>query len=405
MSKPILNVALVGYAFMGRAHSNAYRQVNHFFPDSPYQVVPKVLVGRSEGPLKEMAAQLGWQEYSTDLAAVLRRDDIHLVDISTPNDSHVSLSIAALKAGKHVLTEKPMALNAKEGRQLLAVAQAAKTRSGKPCRVGVWHVYRRAPAASTAAGLIADGKLGEIRHVRAVYLQDWLLDSSCPGSWRMKAKTSGSGAHGDLNAHLIDMTRFLTGLEFDEVAGIAQTFITKRRDADGKGTIDVDVDDALLFLAKLSNGALASFEATRAAAGRKNWNQIEVNGTKGSLLWNFERMNELQYYSVEEQDGRAKGFRTIMAMNGAVHPYAGNYWPDGHVIGYEHTFINHLADFLKALASGDEFRPDYSDGLANQEVLDAALKAAKTRKWVSVARSQKLKPAKAAKAVAGKSLL
>jgi predicted dehydrogenase len=201
------------------------------------------------------------------------------------------------------------------------------------------------------------------------------------------------------------MTRFLTGLEFDEVAGIEQTFIKKRRNADGKGMVDVDVDDALLFLARLSNGALASFEGTRAAAGRKNYNQIEVNGTKGSVLWNFERMNELQYYSVDEQDARAKGFRTIMAMDGAVHPYAGQYWPDGHVIGYEHTFINHLADFLSALASGDEFRPDFADGLANQEVLDAALKAAKTRRWVTVERSQKLKPAKAARASAGKSLL
>jgi predicted dehydrogenase len=304
-----------------------------------------------------------------------------------------------------VLTEKPLALNAKEARQLVAVAKAARTSAGKPARVGVWHNYRRAPAASTAAALIAEGKLGEIRHVRAVYLQDWLLDESCPGSWRMTAKTCGSGAHGDLNAHLIDMTRFLTGLEFDEVAGIEQTFIKKRRNADGKGMVDVDVDDALLFLARLSNGALASFEGTRAAAGRKNYNQIEVNGTKGSVLWNFERMNELQYYSVDEQDARAKGFRTIMAMDGAVHPYAGQYWPDGHVIGYEHTFINHLADFLSALASGDEFRPDFADGLANQEVLDAALKAAKTRRWVTVERSQKLKPAKAARASAGKSLL
>jgi predicted dehydrogenase len=405
MSKPILNVALVGYAFMGRAHSNAYRQVNRFFADAPFQVVPKVLVGRTAGPLKLAAEQFGWQEYSTDLSAVLKRDDIHLVDIATPNDSHVSLSIQALKAGKHVLTEKPLALNAKEARQLVAVAKAARTSAGKPARVGVWHNYRRAPAASTAAALIAEGKLGEIRHVRAVYLQDWLLDESCPGSWRMTAKTCGSGAHGDLNAHLIDMTRFLTGLEFDEVAGIEQTFIKKRRNADGKGMVDVDVDDALLFLARLSNGALASFEGTRAAAGRKNYNQIEVNGTKGSVLWNFERMNELQYYSVDEQDARAKGFRTIMAMDGAVHPYAGQYWPDGHVIGYEHTFINHLADFLSALASGDEFRPDFADGLANQEVLDAALKAAKTRRWVTVERSQKLKPAKAARASAGKSLL
>ncbi len=403
MSKPVLNVALVGYTFIGRAHSNAYRQVNHYF-DLPFRVVPKVLIGRSEGPLKAAAEQLGWEEYSTDMAAVLKRDDIHLIDVATPNDSHAPHSIAALKAGKHVLCEKPLALNVKEAKAMVAAAEKAKDSNGKIVRVGLWHNYRRAPAASTAASLIADGKLGEIRHVRAVYLQDWLLDDACPATWRMMAKTCGSGAHGDLNAHLIDLTRFMTGLEFDEVSGIEQTFITKRKNGGGKGMLDVDVDDALLFIAKLSNGALASFEATRAAAGRKNFNCIEINGTKGSIIWNFERMNELQVYTVEDEP-RHKGFRTVMCMDGGAHPYAGNYWPDGHVLGYEHCFINMLADFVKALASGEEFRPNFADGLANQEVLDASLLSAKTKKWVKVARSQKLKPAKALKAGANKSLL
>ena len=388
---------------MGRAHSNAYRQVNHYF-DLPFQVVPKVIVGRSEGPLKAAAEQLGWEEYSTDIAAVLKRDDIHIVDVSTPNDSHGPHSIAALKAGKHVLCEKPLAMNVKEAKAMVAAAEKAKTANGKPCRVGLWHVYRCAPAASTAASLIQDGKLGEIRHIRAVYLQDWLLDDSCPATWRMMAKACGSGAHGDLNAHLIDLTRFMTGLEFDEVSGVEQTFIKKRKNGDGKGLLDVDVDDALLFIAKMSNGALASFEATRAAAGRKNYNCIEINGTKGSIVWNFERMNELQVYTVDDEP-RHKGFRNVMCMNGSVHPYSGNYWPDGHVIGYEHGFINMLADFVTALASGDEFRPNFADGLANQEVIDASLKSAKTKKWVTVERSQKLKPAKAKKAGASKSLL
>ncbi len=335
---------------------------------------------------------------------MLKRPDIHVIDVATPNDSHAPLSIAALKAGKHVLCEKPLALNVKEAKAMVAASAKARTADGKPCRVGLWHNYRRAPAASTAASLIADGKLGEIRHVRAVYLQDWLLDETCPASWRMMEKTCGSGAHGDLNAHLIDLTRFMTGLEFDEVSGVRQTFIKKRRNADGKGSIDVDVDDALLFIAKLSNGALASFEATRAAAGRKNYNRLEINGTKGSIVWNFERMNELEVYTVEDEP-RHKGFRTVMCMDGAAHPYAGNYWPDGHIIGYEHCFTNMLADFVKALASGAEFRPDFADGLANQEVLDASLKSAKTRKWVTVERSQTRKPAKALKAGAGKSLL
>ncbi|MBA3707506.1 MAG: Gfo/Idh/MocA family oxidoreductase [Planctomycetes bacterium] len=387
-SKPILNVALVGYAFMGRAHSNAYQQVNRFFADCPFEVRRKVLIGRSQGPLEEAARTWGWEETANDLNIILGREDIHLVDVGTPNDSHHDLSIAALKAGKHVLCEKPLALTTAQAREMTVVAAKAKTADGKPVRTGVWHNYRRAPAAATAAGMIRDGKIGEVRHVRGVYLQDWLSDPKGPATWRMTAKACGSGAHGDLNAHLIDMTRFLTGLEFDEVSGLQQTFTKKRPAANGKGTITVDVDDALLFLAKMSNGATASFEATRVAAGRKNYNRIEINGTKGSLVWNFERMNELEFFSFEDEP-RAQGFRTIMCMNGGAHPYAGNYWPDGHIIGYEHTFTNHLYDFLVALKSGKPFRPDFADGVANQEVLDASLESAKSSRWVKVEHSQK----------------
>jgi predicted dehydrogenase len=258
----------------------------------------------------------------------------------------------------------------------------------------IWHNYRRAPAASTAAQLVRDGKLGEIRHVRAVYLQDWLTDPKSPATWRMTAKTCGSGAHGDLNAHLIDMTRFITGLEFDSVVSLAETFTKTRPAAGQKGkTIKVDVDDAFLFLAKLTNGAVASFEATRVAAGRKNYNRIEINGTKGSLVWNFERMNELEFFSFDDE-ARVQGFRTIMCMNGGAHPYAGNFWPDGHIIGYEHTFVNALYDFLVCLKTGKEYRPNFADGVANQEVLDASLKSSKNGKWVNINRSQKFaKPA------------
>jgi predicted dehydrogenase len=388
-AKPVLNVALVGYSFMGRTHSNAYQQVNRFFADCPYDVRRKVLIGRSQGPLEEAARTWGWEETATDLNLILGRDDIHLVDISTPNDSHHDLSIAALKAGKHVLCEKPLAMNTEQALEMAKVAQKAKTADGKPARNGLWHNYRRTPAASTAAALIRDGKIGEIRHVRAVYLQDWLTDPTCPATWRMTAKTCGSGAHGDLNAHLIDMTRFLTGLEFDQVAAMQQTFTKKRPAAGAKGKqITVDVDDALVFLARLSNGALATYEATRVAAGRKNYNRIEINGTRGSVAWNFERMNELEYFSFDDE-ARSQGFRTIMCMNGAAHPYAGNYWPDGHIIGYEHTFTNHLYDFLVALKSGKPFRPDFADGVANQEVLDASLASAKTGAFVNVEHSQK----------------
>jgi len=388
MSKPVLNVALVGYSFMGRAHSNAYQQVNRYFADCPYQVVRKVLVGRTAGPLAEAAATWGWEETSTDLAEVLKRDDIDIVDIATPNNSHYELALQVLAAGKHVLCEKPLALTTAQAREMAAVAAKTKGADGKPVRTFVWHNYRRAPAATTAAELIRDGKIGDVRQVRAVYLQDWLSDANVPSSWRMQAKVSGSGAHGDLNAHLIDMCRYLTGLEFVEVSALEQTFTKKRPNANGKGTIAVDVDDAFLFLAKLSNGATGSFEATRVAPGHKNYNRIEINGTKGSVAWNFERMNELEFFSFDE-DARTQGFRTIMCMDGAVHPYAGNYWPNGHVIGYEHTFTNALADFLVAFKTGKPYRPDFADGVANQEVLDAALTSAKSHAWVAVERSQK----------------
>ena len=385
--KPTLKVALIGYSFMGRAHSNAHQQVNRFFPDCPYLVERAVLVGRTAGPLAEVAKTWGWTESSTDLDAVLKRPDIDVVDIGTPNDSHYDLSMRALKAGKHVLCEKPLSLTTKEARAMAAAARKARTAKGEPVRTLIWHNYRRSPAAMTAAQLIADGKLGAIQQVRAVYLQDWLTDDTCPWLWRHSAKVCGSGAHGDLNAHLIDMCRFLTGLEFMDVVGTQQTFMKERRMPDGKGKGTVDVDDALLFLARLSNGATASFEASRVAAGRKNYNCIEVNGTRGSLVWNFERMNELEFFSFDDEP-RTQGFRTIMCMNGGAHPYAGNYWPDGHVIGYEHTFTNTLADFLSALKSGKPFRPDFADGAANQEVLDASLESAKKGKWVKVPHSQ-----------------
>ena len=385
--KPVLNVALVGYAFMGRAHSNAYQQVNRFFADAPYRVKRAVLVGRSAAPLRETAATWGWEETSTDFDAVLERKDIDVVDVATPNDSHYDLAMRALKAGKHVLCEKPLAMTAAQAREMAATAKGARTAKGEPVRTLLWHNYRRCPAAMTAAQLIAGGKLGKIQQVRAVYLQDWLTDESCPWLWRHSAKACGSGAHGDLNAHLIDMTRFLTDLEFSEVVGMEQTFIRERRMPDGKGKGTVDVDDALLFLARLSNGATASFEASRVAAGHKNYNRIEVNGTRGSIIWNFERMNELEYFTFDDP-ANVQGFRTIMCMSPS-HPYAGHYWPDGHIIGYEHTFTNTLIDFLNALAAGTPFRPDFADGAADQEVIDASLESAKTGKWVKVQHSQK----------------
>ena len=373
--KPVLNVAMVGHAFMGRAHGNAYRQVNHFF-DLPVRVVPQVVVGRDSQRAAEAAAKLGFAESSADLKAVLARPDIHVVDVATPNDSHFAIAMAALKAGKHVLCEKPLAMTIAEAKAMAAEAKKRKA------RVGLWHNYRRAPATRLAARMIARGDIGEVRQVRAVYLQDWLADGSVPASWRTSRKTCGSGAHGDLNAHLIDLTRALTGLEFSAVCGVQQTYTKERPTGDGKTMARVDVDDAFCFLAKFSNGAIGTYEATRVAPGRKNHNRVEVSGTKGSIVWNLERMNELEYFSFDDMRD-AQGFRTIMCMD-SVHPYAAHWWPDGHIVGYEHTFVHHLADFVDCLHSGEAFSPDFADGVKVQAVLEAALQSAKDGKWAKV---------------------
>jgi len=371
---PVLNVAMVGHAFMGRAHGNAWRQANRFF-DLPYRIVPAVIVGRDEARATAAAHQLGFLMATTDLNAVLADPKVHLVDVATPNDSHHAVTMAALRAKKHVLCEKPLAMTVEQCKEMAALAKKQKV------RVGLWHNYRRAPATKLAAAMIARGDLGTVRQVRAVYLQDWLSDASVPASWRTSRKTCGSGAHGDLNAHLIDLTRALTGLEFESVCGVQQTFTKQRPDGAG-GTSKVDVDDAFCFLAKFHGGAIGTYEATRTAPGRKNHNCIEISGSKGSLRWNLERMNELEVFSFDDaRDGQ--GFRTIMCMDG-VHPYAANWWPDGHIVGYEHTFVHHVVDFVRALHSGEPFAPDFADGVAVQCVLEAALQSAKAGSWIKV---------------------
>ena len=373
-AKPELGIALVGHAFMGRAHSNAIRQAGHFF-DLPFTLVPRVLVGRERERAEAARGGLGFLEASDDLAAVLARQDVDLIDIATPNDTHAAIATAALAAGKHVLCEKPLALNLEQARAMAALAKKSKR------HVGLWHNYRRCPAASLAQRMIARGDIGDVRHVRAVYLQDWLADPTSPASWRTEAKVCGSGAHGDLNAHLVDMTMFLTGLTFDSVAAVAQTFTKARPTGAGK-MAKVDVDDALAFLARFKGGAIGTFEATRVAPGRKNHNRIEINGTLGSIAWNLERMNELEFFACNDR-GDTQGFRTIMCMD-AQHPYAANWWPDGHILGYEHTFVHHLVDFVRAIGGGTAFHPDFDDGCRVQAVLDAALQSAKTSAWVEV---------------------
>ncbi len=369
-----LRIAMVGHAFMGRAHSNAMRQANRFF-DLPFDIEMAVVVGRDADRAEAARAQFGFAEASIDLEATLAREDIDLIDVATPNDTHAPITLAALKAGKNVMCEKPLALNTREAKSMAALAKK------KGLKVGMWHNYRRCPAATLAQKIVARGDIGKIRHVRAVYLQDWLSDASTPASWRTDASVCGSGAHGDLNAHLIDMTHFLTGLRFTDVSAIEATFIKSRKDGSGKKRT-VDVDDALAFLARFDNGAIGTFEATRSAPGRKNYNKIELSGEKGSIVWNLERMNELAVFRF---DGPAdtRGFQTVMCMDD-VHPYAGQWWPDGHIIGYEHTFVHTLVDFVLSMRGKKPFSPSFDDGVAVQQVLDASLKAAKTRRWVKV---------------------
>jgi predicted dehydrogenase len=373
---PEVNVALIGYAFMGRAHSNAWRQVSRFF--SP-KLTPrmKVVCGRNRSAVRKASRNLGWKEYATDWREVVARDDIDIVDVSTPGDSHAEIAIAAAKAGKAVLCEKPLANDVREARQMLAAVKKA----------GVVHMlchnYRRAPAVMLARELVASGKLGTIHHYRGTYLQDWPVDPSVPLIWRFDKKTAGSGALGDILSHSLDLGRFVLGSEVVEVAGAMDTFVKQRPRLDNpKKKGRVTVDDASLSLARFANGALASIEGTRFAPGRKNYLRFEVNGSRGSIVFNFERMNELEYYSLDD-DTKVQGFRQILATDPS-HAYFEKWWPGGHLIGYEHTFIHTVYDFLNAVAAGKQVKPNFEDGVRNQLVLDAIEKAAQTKRWVTV---------------------
>ncbi len=385
MAKKRINVGLIGYQFMGKAHSNAYRQVGRFFPELPVEVVMHTICGRNEAKVSEAAAQMGWQNVETDWRKVVANPEIDVIDIATPGNLHAEIAIAAAQAGKAVFCEKPIGNTLEEAERMAAAVKAA----GVPN--AVFHNYRKAPAASLVKRFIEEGKLGTIYHMRAVYLQDWIADPNFPLVWRLQKEIAGSGTHGDINAHIIDMARYLLG-EFDEVVGLLHTFVKKRPlageiDANlgAKASTemgDVTVDDAAMFLAKFKNGALGTFEASRFAVGRKNHHRWEINGSKGSVVWDLEKMNELQYYSELDEEG-TKGFRTIQATEGS-HPYAGHYWPVGHIIGYEHTFINLLADAFTNLAEGKPISPDMNDGLENQRVLDAVERSSETKSWIKL---------------------
>jgi predicted dehydrogenase len=384
MAKRTVNVGLIGYQFMGKAHSNAYRQVGHFF-DLPVEVKMHTLCGRNEAAVRKAADQYGWENIETDWRKVVENPEIDVIDVSTPGNLHAEIAIAAAKAGKAVFCEKPIGNTLPEAEAMLKAVQEAGVAHA------VFHNYRKAPAVALAKQMISEGKLGTIYHMRATYLQDWIADPNFPLVWRLQKEVAGSGTHGDINAHIIDLGRHLVG-EFDEVTGLLHTFVKERPLAgaindklgaeatEEKG--EVTVDDAAMFLAKFKNGALGTFEASRFAVGRKNYNRFEINGSKGSVVFNLERMNELEYYNEEDPEG-FRGFRVIQATE-AVHPYAGHYWPVAHIIGYEHTFINLLADAFTNMAEGKRIEPDFVDGYENQRVLDAVERSHETRGWISL---------------------
>ncbi len=384
MSKPVLNIGLIGYQFMGKAHSNAYRQANRFF-DLPADIRMHTICGRNEGAVKKAAETFGWDNYETDWRKVIANPEIDVIDISTPGNLHAEIAIAAAKAGKAVWCEKPIGNTLAEAKAMMDAVLEAKVAHA------VFHNYRKAPAVALAKKMIMEGKLGTIYHFRAVYLQDWIADPNFPLVWRLQKEVAGSGTHGDINAHIIDLGRHLVG-EFDEVCGLLHTFIKQRPlageiDANlgAKASTqmgDVTVDDAAMFLAKFKNGALGTFEATRFAVGRKNKNSFEINGSKGSVVFNLEKMNELEYYN-NDDPGDLQGFRLIQATDGS-HPYAGHYWPAGHIIGYEHTFVNLVADAVTNMVEGKPISPDMVDGYENQRVLDAVERSHDSRTWVKL---------------------
>jgi predicted dehydrogenase len=394
MPRPSINVCLIGHKFMGRTHSNAYLKVDKFF-NLPVKPVMHTIAGRNVAELDEFAKTWGWQKTTTDWKAAVNDPAIQLVDIGTPNNMHREMAIAALEAGKNVACEKPLAQNLAEAKQMLLAARKAKN-----SKTFVWYNYRRVPAVALAHQLFKAGKIGRVYHIRAYYLQDW-AGPSVPLIWRFTKEVSGSGAHGDLGAHVIDMARFITGDEFSEVVGgLTETFIKEREipsqgsaggiasgAAAAKGKMGpVTVDDATLFLARMKSGAVASVEATRFATGYQNKNGLEIHGEKGALRFDFEDMNHLHYYDATA-DRKVQGWNSIMVTHGGDHPYAANWWPDAHIIGYEHGFINQVADMMSVLGGQPPVvpLPDFEDAYKTQLVLEAASMAAEQRRPVKIA--------------------
>jgi predicted dehydrogenase len=380
-----LRVGLIGYRFMGKAHSNAWRQVNRFFPELPARIELATICGRNPASVEQARATFGWQQAATDWRQVIADPAIDIVDICTANDTHAEIAIAAAKAGKAVLCEKPLARTLAEAERMAAAVKQAGVVNM------VCHNYRRIPAIALAKQMIAGGELGgRIYHFRARYAQEWLANPNFPLTWRLQKHIAGSGTHGDIDAHIIDLARYLVG-EFREVCGLMETFVKRRplpagveagRDSKGGAKLGrVTVDDAVSWVGRFKNGAIANLEATRFALGRKNHITIEINGEQGSLSFDFEDMNRLKFYSTALPAHR-RGFSDILVTDRDTHPYAKNWWPPGHGVGYEHTFVNTFADFVAAVANGRSVHPTFEDGLKNERVLAAVDRSAAIRRWV-----------------------
>jgi predicted dehydrogenase len=371
-----LRVGLIGYGFMGRAHSNAWRQAPCFF-DLPAEVERRTLCGRDRRAVQSAAKKLGWEKSATDWRTVLDDPEIDIIDITTPNDSHCEIALAAAAAGKAILCEKPLARDVAEAERMnQAVREAGVVNM-------VCHNYRRVPALALAHEMIRRGELGDrIYHFRARYAQDWIADPNFPLVWRLRAEEAGSGSLGDIGSHLIDLGRYLVG-EFAEVCALEETFVRQRPlSAKGRRRGKVTVDDAVAVIGRLRNGALATLEATRFARGRKNALTIEINGSAGSLCFDLEKLNRLQFYREDDASGR-RGFSEILVTE-PEHPYLEHWWPPGHLLGYEHSFTHTIADFVRAVTAGKGVPPTFADGLANQRVLAAIGESARRRNWIQL---------------------
>ncbi|WP_319463712.1 Gfo/Idh/MocA family oxidoreductase [Micromonospora sp. RTP1Z1] len=384
-----LRVGMVGYAFMGAAHSQAWRTVNRVY-DLPMRVRMSLICGRDAGKVAAAADRFGWEGHTTDWRRLVESDEIDVVDICTPGDSHCEIAIAALAAGKHVLCEKPLANTVEEARLMAAAAARA---DGVRAMCGF--NYRRVPAVTMMRQLVAGGRLGVIRHVRAAYLQDWIVDPQFPLVWRLQRDRAGSGALGDIGAHIIDLTQYVTGQRISGVSALTETFVKERplptgssglaahADGDGRATGTVTVDDAAVFVARLDGGALATYEATRFATGRKNALRVEINGSLGTVVFDLERLNELEFYDAT-RPAAEQGFTRILVTEGE-HPYMSAWWPPGHIIGYEHSFTHQMRDFVEAVATGADPAPSFADALQVQLVLDAVTRSAELNSsWTEV---------------------